>query len=103
MARRKRSIEIDLDGLVERPRDELVAIWKASFATQPPRGSSQAFVARLLAYDLQVEARGGLSPGWKSACSRSLPIKHPSPPPQNSNRRAAYAHLEWGHTSRRCR
>ncbi len=62
MARRKRSVEIDLDGLVERPRDELVAIWQTSFATQPPRGSSQAFLARLLAYDLQVEARGGLGP-----------------------------------------
>ncbi|WP_138512808.1 DUF2924 domain-containing protein [Maricaulis alexandrii] len=62
MARRKRSVEIDLDRLVERPRDELVAIWLASFATKPPRGSSQAFLARLLAYDLQVEARGGLGP-----------------------------------------
>ena len=62
MARRKRSVEIELEALVERPRDELVALWQASFTTKPPRGSSQAFLARLLAYDLQVEARGGLGP-----------------------------------------
>jgi Protein of unknown function (DUF2924) len=62
MARRKRSVGIDLEALVERPRDELVAIWQARFASKPPRGSSQAFLARLLAYDLQVEARGGLGP-----------------------------------------
>ena len=62
MARRKRTIGIDLDSLVEKPRTELVEIWQASFATRAPRGLSQAFLARLLAYDLQVEARGGLGP-----------------------------------------
>lgn len=62
MARRNRKIEIDLEGLLDKSRDELVAIWMASFATKPPRGLSQAFLARLVAYDLQVGARGGISP-----------------------------------------
>lgn len=62
MARRKRTIGIDLDSLVEKPRTELVEVWQASFATGAPRGLSQAFLARLLAYDLQVQARGGLGP-----------------------------------------
>ena len=62
MARRNRKIEIDLEGLLDKSRDELVAIWMASFASKPPRGLSQAFLARLVAYDLQVGARGGISP-----------------------------------------
>ena len=62
MARRNRKIEIDLEGLLDKSRDELVAIWMASFASNPPRGLSQAFLARLVAYDLQVGARGGISP-----------------------------------------
>ena len=62
MARRNRKIEIDLEGLLDKSRDELVAIWMASFANKPPRGLSQAFLARLVAYDLQADARGGISP-----------------------------------------
>ena len=62
MARGKQSIDIDLDGLVNQPRDRLVDLWHEAFETKPPRGLSQAFLARLLAYDLQVQARGGLSP-----------------------------------------
>jgi hypothetical protein len=62
MARGKRSVDIDLDGLVHQRRDALVDLWHEAFDEQPPRGLSQAFLARLLAYDLQVQARGGLSP-----------------------------------------
>ena len=62
MAPRKRSVDIDLDGLVHQRRDALVDLWHEAFETKPPRGLSQAFLARLLAYDLQVQARGGLSP-----------------------------------------
>jgi len=62
MARRNRKIEMDLEGLLDKSRDELVAIWMASFASNPPRGLSQAFLARLVAYDLQADARGGISP-----------------------------------------
>lgn len=62
MACRKRSVDIDLDGLVDQPRSALVDLWQEAFDEQPPRGFRQAFLARLLAYDLQVQARGGLSP-----------------------------------------
>lgn len=62
MAPRKRSVGIDLDGLVDQPRSALVDLWHEAFDEQPPRGLRQAFLARLLAYDLQVQARGGLSP-----------------------------------------
>lgn len=62
MTRGKRSVEIDLDGLVDQPRSALVDLWQEAFDEQPPRGLRQAFLARLLAYDLQVRARGGLSP-----------------------------------------
>ncbi|MDF1767893.1 DUF2924 domain-containing protein [Maricaulis sp.] len=62
MARRNRKIVVDLEGLLDKSRDELVAIWMASFASNPPRGLSQAFLARLVAYDLQADARGGISP-----------------------------------------
>ena len=62
MACRKRSVDIDPDGLVDQPRSALVDLWHEAFETKPPRGLSQAFLARLLAYDLQVQARGGLSP-----------------------------------------
>jgi hypothetical protein len=62
MAEHKRSVDIDLDGLVDQPRSALVDLWHEAFETKPPRGLSQAFLARLLAYDLQVQARGGLSP-----------------------------------------
>jgi len=62
MACRKRALEIDLDGLVDQPRSALVDLWQEAFDEQPPRGLRQAFLARLLAYDLQVRAQGGLSP-----------------------------------------
>tara|TARA_R110000744_G_scaffold125730_3_gene231456 strand:- start:8382 stop:8822 length:441 start_codon:yes stop_codon:yes gene_type:complete len=52
---------IDLEVLVDRKRDELIDIWSAEFGTKPPRALSQPFLARLLAYDLQVQARGGLN------------------------------------------
>ncbi len=62
MARNRNKIEIDLEGLLDKSRDELVTIWMARFASKPPRGLSQAFLARLVAYDLQAGARGGISP-----------------------------------------
>ena len=62
MTPRKRSVDIDLDGLVDQPRSALVDLWQEAFDEQPPRGLRQAFLARLLAYDLQIQARGGLSP-----------------------------------------
>ena len=62
MARRRRSIDIDLEGLVDRPRDALVDIWIEAFDERAPRGISQPLLARLLAYDLQVRAKGGLGP-----------------------------------------
>lgn len=59
MARRKLP-DIDLEGLLDRTRSDLVDQWVAEFGSKPPGGMSQPFLARLLAYDLQARALGGL-------------------------------------------
>ena len=79
MAPRKRSVDIDLDGLVHQRRDALVDLWHEAFETKPPRGLSQAFLARLLAYDLQVQARGGLSPRLVKRLQATAAGETPSP------------------------
>ena len=43
MTPRKRSVDIDLDGLVDQPRSALVDLWQEAFDEQPPRGLRQAF------------------------------------------------------------
>ncbi|MEA1940622.1 MAG: DUF2924 domain-containing protein [Pseudomonadota bacterium] len=79
MACRKRSVDIDPDGLVDQPRSALVDLWHEAFETKPPRGLSQAFLARLLAYDLQVQARGGLSPRLVKRLQATAAGETPSP------------------------
>ena len=79
MACRKRSVDIDPDGLVDQPRSALVDLWHEAFETKPPRGLSQAFLARLLAYDLQVRARGGLSPRLVKRLQATAAGETPSP------------------------
>ena len=59
MARRKLP-DIDLESLLGRPRSDLADQWVAEFGSKPPGGMSQPFLARLLAYDLQARASGGL-------------------------------------------
>ena len=49
------------------------------FDEQPPRGLRQAFLARLLAYDLQVRARGGLSPRLVKRLQATAAGETPSP------------------------
>ncbi|XBQ17397.1 MAG: DUF2924 domain-containing protein [Oceanicaulis sp.] len=56
-----RDIDLDLDRLPDRSRDELADLWRSAFAADPPAGMSRALLARLLAYDLQAARRGGLT------------------------------------------
>lgn len=51
----------ELEALRDTRRPDLVDRWKAMLGTDPPRGASQALLARLLAYELQAAVRGGLS------------------------------------------
>jgi len=50
-----------IEALRDVKRPELVDRWKAALGTDPPRRASQALLARLLAYELQAAAYGGLS------------------------------------------
>ena len=59
MARRKPP-DIDLEALLDRSRSDLADLWTEEFGARPPYGMSQPLLARLLAYDLQVRASGGL-------------------------------------------
>ncbi|MEN0653994.1 MULTISPECIES: DUF2924 domain-containing protein [Hyphobacterium] len=59
MARRKPP-DIDLEALLNRSRSDLADRWAEEFGMRPPYGMSQPLLARLLAYDLQVRASGGL-------------------------------------------
>ena len=81
MARRKLP-DIDLEGLLDRPRSDLVDQWVEEFNTKPPAGMSQPFLARLLAYDLQARASGGLGPRLEKRLvmvGRGEPPKPPAP------------------------
>lgn len=81
MARRKLP-DIDLESLLDRSRSDLADQWAEEFGTKPPARMSQPFLARLLAYDLQARASGGLGPRLEKRLmmtARGEPIKPPAP------------------------
>ena len=79
MARRKLP-DIDLESLLDRPRSGLVDQWVEEFNTKPPAGMSQAFLARLLAYDLQARALGGLGTRLEKRMLMVARGESPKPP-----------------------
>jgi DUF2924 family protein len=79
MARRKLP-DIDLEGLLDRPRSNLVDQWVAEFGSKPASGMSKAFLARLLAYDLQARALGGLGPRLEKRLMMVARGENPKPP-----------------------
>lgn len=79
MARRKLP-DIDLEGLLDHSRSDLVDQWVEDFGTKPPVGMSQAFLARLLAYDLQARALGGLGTRLEKRLMMVARGETPKPP-----------------------
>ena len=55
-------LECDLTALGELSRDELVDLWSINYGRPPPKGISRRLLERAAAYEMQVEAFGGLKP-----------------------------------------
>lgn len=55
------SLPNEIEDLQTWPRAALGQLWISLHAAKPPYGSSQALLARILAYDVQAQSRGGLS------------------------------------------
>lgn len=79
MAKRKLP-NIDLESLLDQSRSDLADQWVEEFGTKPPTGMSQAFLARLLAYDLQARALGGLGPRLEKRLMATARGDKPRPP-----------------------
>jgi hypothetical protein len=79
MARRKLS-DIDLEALLDQSRSDLADQWVEEFGTKPPAGMSQPFLARLLAYDLQARASGGLGARLEKRLMMTARGEAPKPP-----------------------
>jgi hypothetical protein len=55
----------DLEALEDMDRGALLALWAATFAGEPPARLSQPFLRRVLAWELQARAQGGLTAAVK--------------------------------------
>jgi hypothetical protein len=52
---------VSIDDLLSASRDDLVVLWREVHSTPPPRNLSVPMMRRVLAFDLQAKASGGLS------------------------------------------
>lgn len=57
--------------LAEADRTTLLDLWSAAFAAPPPKGMSQAFLRRFLAFELQSRRHGGLPKGLVERIERA--------------------------------
>ncbi len=74
-------LEMELARIGAMNIDELRARWRAAFASEPPRAFSRDLLARAIAYRLQEQALGGLSPAT-TRLLRSLARPGAAPPRQ---------------------
>ena len=58
----QQSVEAKIAQLAEQCRPELEAAWRKHFSCVPPKGVKRRFLERAIAYRLQAQAFGGLSP-----------------------------------------
>lgn len=61
LASRKKELEAEIRRLPDLSLDDLRARWKALFGHTAPKSLRRRFLARAVAYQMQVEAYGGLS------------------------------------------
>jgi len=52
----------DVAVLDTRERDALIAAWRRTIKTPPPKGISRRLLVQMLTYEAQVQQRGGLKP-----------------------------------------
>jgi hypothetical protein len=56
-----RIADVDVATLLERPRHELIALWRRLHRSEPPKGMGSTLLARAVAYAVQAKRHGGLS------------------------------------------
>jgi hypothetical protein len=59
---RQSSLEIDIAGLSELPRPELIERWQVIYKCPPPKGIRRGLIERAVVWHLQAKYYGGLSP-----------------------------------------
>lgn len=63
---------IRLEDLESADREDLMAAWTGIIGTPLPKGLSQTFIRRTLAYELQARDRGGLPKDFDARLSKSV-------------------------------
>jgi hypothetical protein len=71
-----------LPDLESMDRDALLALWSATLGGEPPSRLSQPFLRRVLAWEIQAKALGGLSPAVKAKLEALAAGKHKVPTPK---------------------
>ncbi|MEQ9314882.1 MAG: DUF2924 domain-containing protein [Henriciella sp.] len=62
-------------------RPQLVALWQDLFDAAPPKGLSQPFLRRMLAFEIQASAMGGLPKGFRTKLERAVGEDRPKRSP----------------------
>lgn len=76
-----------IEGRADPPVDEieamdragLLALWRTLYDAAPPKNLSQPFLRRVLAFENQARAQGGLPTGFASKLSRAVAENKPKP------------------------
>ena len=55
-------LEREIEALAELARSDLIKRWQAHYRSDPPKGISQRFLIRAVAYAMQAKRYGGLKP-----------------------------------------
>jgi hypothetical protein len=63
-------------------RDTLVAAWRRTVKTPPPKGISRRLMVQILTYEAQVQQRGGLKPAVRRRLARWAAGRAQSPSPR---------------------
>jgi hypothetical protein len=72
----------DVAVLDTRERDALIAAWRRTLKTPPPKGISRRLLVQILTYEAQVQQRGGLKPAVRRRLARWATGRAQAPSPR---------------------
>ena len=72
------SLEREIEALAELTRSGLIMRWKTHYRCDPPKGISQRFLVRALAYAMQAKRYGGLKPATERRLKKIAEGSHES-------------------------
>jgi Protein of unknown function (DUF2924) len=72
----------DVAVLDTRERDALIAAWRRTLKTPPPKGISRRLLVQMLTYEAQVQQHGGLPPAVRRRLARWATGRAQAPSPR---------------------